>query len=200
METISFAETAMCRRKYLLHYFGEEFDSKGCDNMCDNCKNPKPTFEGQEFVLKLLEAIEVSKETFKAKELAKIMIGEANSLINQHIGIITEVFGSGKDKSIEFWHAVIRQTYVKKIITKEIESYGIIKLTDEGRKFLGNPYTFTLTEDHDYSKSTGSSSTPQKGAAMDDMIFSMLKQLRKKTAKEHGLPPAIIFRKENLLI
>ena len=199
METISFAETAMCRRKYLLHYFGEEFDSEGCDNMCDNCKNPKPTFEGQEFVLKLLKAIEVSKETFKAKELAKIMIGEANSLINQHMGIITEVFGSGKDKSIEFWHAVIRQTYVKKIITKEIESYGIIKLTDAGRKFLENPYSFTLTEDHDYSKSTGSSSTPQKGAAMDDIIFSMLKQLRKKTAKAQRLPPAIIFQESSLL-
>ena len=92
METISFAETAMCRRKYLLHYFGEEFDSENCDNMCDNCKNPKPTFEGQEFVLKLLNAIEVSKETFKAKELAKIMIGEANSLINQHMGIIIDIF------------------------------------------------------------------------------------------------------------
>ena len=199
METISFAETAMCRRKYLLHYFGEEFDSENCDSMCDNCKNPKPTFEGKEFVLKLLNAIKVSKETFKSKELAKIMIGEANSLINQHMGIITEVFGSGKDKNIEFWHAVIRQTYVKKIITKEIESYGIIKLTDEGRKFLESPYTFTLTEDHDYSKSTGSSSTPQKGAAMDDIIFSMLKQLRKKTAKEHGLPPAIIFQESSLL-
>ena len=199
METISFAETAMCRRKYLLHYFGEEFDSEDCANMCDNCKNPKPTFEGKEFVLKLLKAIEVSKETFKAKELAKIMFGEANSLINQHLGTISEVFGSGKDKSIEFWHAVIRQTYVKEIITKEIESYGVIKLTDEGRKFLKNPYSFTITEDHDYSKSTGSSSTSQKGAAMDDIIFSMLKQLRKKVAKEHGLPPAIIFQESSLL-
>ena len=199
METISLAETAMCRRKYLLHYFGEEFDSENCDNMCDNCKNPKPTFEGKEFVLKLLKAIEVSKETFKAKELAKIMIGESNSLINQHMGIISDIFGSGKDKNIEFWHAVIRQTYVKEIITKEIESYGVIKLTDEGRKFIENPYNFTLTEDHDYSKSTGSSSTLQKGAAMDDIIFSMLKQLRKKIAKEQGLPPAIIFQESSLL-
>ena len=86
--------------------------------MCDNCRNPKPTFEGKEFVSKLLKAIEVSKETFKAKELAKIMIGEGNSLINQHMGTITEIFGCGKDKGVEFWHAVIRQTYVKEIITK----------------------------------------------------------------------------------
>ncbi|MBT5858434.1 MAG: DNA helicase RecQ [Flavobacteriales bacterium] len=198
METISFAETAMCRRKYLLHYFGEEFESADCESMCDNCKNPKPTFEGKEFVSKLLKAIEVSKETFKAKELAKIMIGEGNSLINQHMGTITEIFGSGKDKGVEFWHAVIRQTYVKEIITKEIETYGTIKLTDQGREFLKKPYSFMLTEDHDYEK-TSSSSTSQKGGAMDDVLFNMIKQLRKRIAKKQSLPPAIIFQESSLI-
>ena len=198
METISFAETAMCRRKYLLHYFGEEFNSEDCNNMCDNCRNPKPTFEGKEFVSKLLKAIQVSKETFKAKELAKIMIGEGNSLINQHMGSITEIFGSGKDKGVEFWHAVIRQTYVKEIITKEIETYGTIKLTDQGREFLKKPYSFMLTEDHDYEK-TSSSSTSQKGGAMDDVLFNMLKQLRKSIAKKQSLPPAIIFQESSLI-
>ena len=198
METISFAETAMCRRKYLLHYFGEEFESEDCNNMCDNCRNPKPTFEGKEFVSKLLKAIELSKETFKAKELAKIMIGEGNSLINQHMGTITEIFGCGKDKGVEFWHAVIRQTYVKEIITKEIETYGTIKLTDKGRKFLKKPYSFMLTEDHDYEK-TSSSSTSQKGGAMDDVLFNMLKQLRKSIAKKQSLPPAIIFQESSLI-
>jgi len=198
METISFAETAMCRRKYLLHYFGEEFESADCESMCDNCKNPKPTFEGKEFVSKLLKAIEVSKETFKAKELAKIMIGEGNSLINQHMGTITEIFGSGKDKGVEFWHAVIRQTYVKEVITKEIETYGTIKLTDQGREFLKKPYSFMLTEDHDYEK-TSSSSTSQKGGAMDDVLFNMLKQLRKSIAKKQSLPPAIIFQESSLI-
>ena len=198
METISFAETAMCRRKYLLHYFGEEFESENCNNMCDNCRNPKPTFEGKEFVSRLLKGIEVSKETFKAKELAKIMIGEGNSLINQHMGTITEIFGSGKDKGIEFWHAVIRQTYVKEIITKEIETYGTIKLTDQGREFLKKPYSFMLTEDHDYEK-TSSSSTSQKGGAMDDVLFNMLKHLRKSIAKEQSLPPAIIFQESSLI-
>ena len=198
METISFAETAMCRRKYLLHYFGEEFESEDCNNMCDNCRNPKPTFEGKEFVSKLLKAIEVSKETFKAKELAKIMIGEGNSLINQHMGTITEIFGCGKDKGVEFWHAVIRQTYVKEIITKEIETYGTIKLTDQGKEFLKKPYSFMLTEDHDYEK-TSSSSTSQKGGAMDDVLFNMLKQLRKSIAKKQSLPPAIIFQESSLI-
>ena len=159
----------------------------------------KPIFEGKEFVRKLLKAIEVSKETFKSKELAKIMSGEVNSLINQHLSSISEVFGSGKDKSIEFWHAIIRQTYVKGVITKEIESYGVIKLTEEGRKFLKKPYSITITEDHDYSKSTGSSNSSQKGTAMDENIFNMLKQLRKKIAKENELPPAIIFQESSLL-
>tara|TARA_B100000683_G_scaffold168219_2_gene162163 strand:- start:1188 stop:3368 length:2181 start_codon:yes stop_codon:yes gene_type:complete len=198
METISFAETAMCRRKYLLHYFGEDFESKNCNNMCDNCRNPKPTFEGMEYVIKLLKAIELSKETFKSKELAKIMVGEANSLINQHLGEITEVFGSGKEKGVEFWHAVIRQTYVKEIITKEIESYGTIKLTDKGKDFIKNPHSFLLTEDHDYEKTSNKSSS-QKGAAMDDVLFNMLKKLRKNIAKEKSLPPAIIFQESSLL-
>jgi len=198
METVSFAETAMCRRKYLLHYFGEEFNSEDCGGMCDNCKNPKATFEGKEFVHKLLKAIEVSNETFKAKEVARILIGEANSLINQHMSTISEVFGSGKDKGIEFWHAVIRQTYVQEIITKEIETYGTIKLTDKGRGFIKNPTSFTLTEDHDYSKTSGSSYS-QKGGSMDEVLFDMLKKLRKKIAKEQSLPPAIIFQESSLL-
>lgn len=198
METISFAETAMCRRKYLLHYFGEDFESENCNNMCDNCRNPKPTFEGMEYVVKLLKAIEISRETFKSKELAKIMVGESNSLINQHLGDITEVFGSGKEKGIEFWHAVIRQTYVKEIITKEIESYGTIKLTEKGKDFIKNPHSFMLTEDHDYEKTSNESSS-QKGAAMDDVLFNMLKKLRKNIAKEKSLPPAIIFQESSLI-
>ena len=199
METISFAETAMCRRKYLLHYFGEEFKSEDCNTMCDNCTNPKPTFEGKGFVLKLLKAIEVSNETFKAKELARIMVGEANSLINQHMMIIKDVFGSGKEKDVEFWHSVIRQTYVKEIISKEIETYGTIKLTQLGRKFIENPVSFILTEDKDYSKSSESSSLSQKGAVMDEVLYSILKKLRKKVAKESKLPPAIIFQESSLI-
>ena len=111
---------------------------------------------------------------------------------------ITEVFGSGKDKGIEFWHAVIRQTYVQKIITKEIETYGTIKLTDKGREFIKNPKSFTLTEDHDYSKTSGSSDSQKRGS-MDEMLFSMLKKLRKKIANEQNLPPAIIFQESSLL-
>ena len=112
--------------------------------MCDNCRNPKPTFEGMEYVVKLLKAIEVSKETFKSKELAKIMVGESNSPNKSTLGDITEIFGSGKEKGIEFLNNIIRQTYVKEVITKEIESYGTIKLTDKGKDFIKNPHSFMI--------------------------------------------------------
>ena len=123
METIAFSETSMCRRKYLLHYFGEEFDAGKCDNMCDNCKNPKEKIEGKGYVKLILEGINACKERFKPKEMAKIMIGESNSLIKQHMSQIEDVFGKGQEKSIEFWHSVIRQIYVK-----QSQSFGKLVL------------------------------------------------------------------------
>ena len=198
METISFAETTMCRRKYLLHYFGEDFKSSDCNKMCDNCKDPKPTFDGKNFVSQLLNAIKVSNETFKSKEMAKIMMGEVNSLINQHISEISDVLGCGKEKDIEFWHAVIRQIYVKKLITKEIESYGILKLTEKGHEFLKNPYNFNITENYKEQAISSGTST-QKGEAMDMQLFNMLKNLRKEIAKKEKLPPAIIFQESSLI-
>ncbi|MBE50805.1 MAG: DNA helicase RecQ [Flavobacteriales bacterium] len=198
METISFAETSMCRRKYLLHYFGENFDSEDCNKMCDNCKNPKPTFEGKEYIIKLLNAIRISNETFKSKEIAKIMIGETNSLINQQLAEIQDVFGSGKDKKIEFWHSIIRQIYVKGLITKEIESYGVIKLTELGENFIQNPSRFTITEDHHYEINNSNENTV-KGTAMDEKLFKMLTVLRKEISKKTQLPPAIIFQESSII-
>jgi len=198
LETISFAETSMCRRKYLLHYFGEEFDDKNCEEMCDNCKHPKPKFEGKGFVKKLIETMLACNESFKAKETVKVLVGESNSLIKQHQFIISDVFACGSDKSKEFWHAVIRQAYVTGLITKEIETYGILKITEKGHDFLKKPYTFQLTEDHDYDKITSESSVQQKGAAADMMLFKILKDHRKKIAKEKGLPPPIIFLEPSL--
>ncbi|MBC8266324.1 MAG: DNA helicase RecQ [Flavobacteriales bacterium] len=198
LETISFAETSMCRRKYLLHYFGEQFDEEKCEEMCDNCKHPKPKFEGKDYVKKLLETMLACKESFKAKETVKVLVGESNSLIKQHAMLISDVFACGTEKSKEFWHAVIRQAYVKGLITKEIETYGILKVTEEGKKFLKKPYTFQLTEDHDYDQLKTESSGQQKGAAADMMLFKILKDHRKKIAKEKGLPPPIIFLEPSL--
>ena len=199
METIAFSETSMCRRKYLLYYFGEEFDAAKCDNMCDNCRNPKTEIEGEHFVQLLLKGILGSRERFKPKEIAKIMMGESNSLIKQNINQIQDIFGSGKQKSLMFWHSIIRQAYVKQLITKEIESYGIIKLTNAGKEFIKNPKSFKITEDHDYEESKTSVTSNQKGIAADELLFNMLKDVRKKLAKEIGLPPAIIFTEPSLI-
>ena len=199
METIAFSETSMCRRKYLLHYFGEEFNASDCNEMCDNCKNPKEKIEGKEYVTLLLNAIVSCKERFKPKEMAKILTGESNSLIKQYMSQIEDVFGKGKEKKTSFWHSIIRQIYVKQLITKEIESYGILKLTDKGKKFLNEPYSFLITEDHEYDENASYNNNTQKGDAADRLLYNILKDLRKKKAKEIGLPPAIIFMEPSLI-
>ncbi|MEE2954359.1 MAG: DNA helicase RecQ [Bacteroidota bacterium] len=201
METIAFSESSMCRRKYLLHYFGESFKEEDCQNMCDNCSNPKPTIEGKKYVSLLLNTIYKCNEKFKPKEIAKIMIGESNSLINQYMNQIQDVFGKGEEKGVGFWHAVIRQIYVKKLITKEIETYGILKLTDDGKRYLKTPYSFKLSEDHDYNDLSAAQETISraKGEAVDKTLFNILKNLRKKEAKTQNLPPTILFTEPSLI-
>jgi ATP-dependent DNA helicase RecQ len=166
--------------------------------MCDNCKHPKPKFEGKDFVLKLLETMLACNESFKAKETVKVLVGESNSLIKQHLSIISDVFACGTEKSKEFWHAVIRQSYVKGLITKEIETYGILKVTQKGKTFLKQPFAFQLTEDHDYDQLNTESIGRQKGGAADIILFKILKDHRKKIAKAKGLPPPIIFLEPSL--
>ena len=199
METIAFSETSMCRRKYLLHYFGEEFDAVKCEDMCDNCKNPKEKIEGQDFIKLLLKGVEGARGRFKPKEMARIMMGESNSLIKQNMSQLGDVFGTGNDKSLGFWHSIIRQAYVKQLLTKEIESYGLLKVTDSGKEFIKEPYSFMITEDHDYDSVATSSSGNQKGEAADPLLFKILKDLRKKIAKKAELPPAILFMEPSLI-
>jgi len=199
METIAFSETSMCRRQYLLHYFGEEFDAAKCDNMCDNCTNPKEKIEGKDFVKLLLEGVDGARGRFKPKEMARIMMGESNSLIKQNMSQLGDVFGTGKDKSLGFWHSIIRQAYIKQLLTKEIESYGLLKLTDAGKEFIKRPYSFMITEDHDYDSSTTNIVGNQKAQAADPLLFKILKDLRKKMAKKEGLPPAILFMEPSLI-
>ena len=199
METIAFSETSMCRRKYLLHYFGEDFDSSKCNRMCDNCTNPKSKIEGKDFITKLLNAVNDSRERFKPKEMAKILVGQTDSIIKQNMSQLQNIFGIGKEKSLTFWHSVIRQAYVKKLLTKEIESYGILKITNEGKKFMSHPYSFEITEDHVYEDSSNVNTITQKGQAADETLFKLLKDIRKKLAKEINLPPAIIFNELSLI-
>jgi len=199
METIAFSETSICRREYLLHYFGEEFDASKCNNMCDNCKSPKEKIDGKEYIKLLLNAIIVCRERFKPKEMAYIMTGKSNSLIKQHMSQISEVFGIGKNKPLGFWHSIIRQVYVKQLLTKEIESYGTLKMTDLGKDFLNKPYKIQVTEDHDYDNIESSSSTNQRGSVMDKNLYNMLIDLRKKIAKKRKIPPAILFMEPSII-
>ena len=199
METIAFSETSMCRRKYLLHYFGEEFDAEKCDHMCDNCKDPKEKTEGMKYIKLLLKAVLACRERFKPKEMARIMVGDSNSLIKQHMSQIEGVFGSGKEKSLAFWHSIIRQVYVKQLLTKEIESYGVLKITDSGKEYIKKPYSFEITEDHDYDNLNSGLGSNQKSVAMDKLLFNILMDLRKKVAKEVGLPPAILFMEPSMI-
>lgn len=200
LETISFAETSMCRRKYILHYFGESFDDANCNNMCDNCRHPKPKFEGKDYVIQLIKTVAAIKERLKAKEIVKILVGESNTLIKQHKAEELSVYGQGTEKSKHFWHSVIRQALVKGLLSKEIETYGILKISDSAKTFLENPYDIELTEDHDYDaiNAENAAASNIRGAASDKVLFGILKDLRKKVAKAKSLPPNIIFSEPSL--
>ena len=201
LETISFAETSMCRRKYLLHYFGERFDEKDCNEMCDNCKHPKPKFDGKIYIIRLINVVKALNERLKAKEVVKVIVGETNALIKQHKSEKLEIFGQGKDKSKGFWHAVIRQALVKGFLRKDIESYGVLKINEEGNKYLQNPHKILFTEDHDYDAINAKNAITSniKSAAADTILLNNLKDLRKKYAKQLGLPPNIIFSEASLI-
>lgn len=201
LETISFAETSMCRRKYILHYFGEFFDNKDCNEMCDNCKFPKPNFEGKKYVKQVIDTIKLFNEKLKAKEIVKIIVGESNTFTKQHKAETLDIFGIGKDKSKQFWHAIIRQTLVKGLIYKEIETYGILKISEKGYEFFEKQYDILLTEDHDYDAINAHNATlsNQRGSAADKVLFEILKSTRKNHAKEINLPPTIIFSEASLI-
>ena len=199
LETVSFAETSMCRRKYILHYFGESFDEEQCSKLCDNCRNPKKQSEGKDNILLLLKTIEESKEKFKAKELVNILIGKMTAMINDYNCNKLSVFGKGSKKDAAYWHAVIRQVLVKGLLQKDIESYGLLKLNAESRAFIDQPQSFMITEDHDYSNiEKEEAQSNVKSTAFDTILFGMLKDLRKQIAKTKNLPPFVLFQDPSL--
>lgn len=197
-EVVAYAETSMSRRKFLLHYFGEEFDEKngaGWD-MDDNIRNPKPQHEAQEDVVKLLKIIKKTKQIYKAKEVINTLIGRVNAIIKSYKTDSQSYFGSGSNQSDKYWMALIRQVLVFGLISKDIESYGVLKLTADGEKYLKSPTSFMMTEDHDYGAVVEESAQTQAkiSAVADELLIKMLKDLRKKVSKKLDLPPYVIFQ------
>jgi ATP-dependent DNA helicase RecQ len=198
LETVSYAESSVCRRKLLLHYFGEEYLKENCE-ACDNCLHPKTQFEGNEYVVSVLEAILAVKEKFKADHIANILSGKATSAIKSYKHHKLEIFGTGEERDEKFWNMVIRQALIARFLTKDIENYGLLKLTPKGLEFLERPTSFQLTEDHDYNDSAEEESAyGARTAAVDEELFSILKDLRKKISKVKDVPPFVIFQDPSL--
>jgi ATP-dependent DNA helicase RecQ len=198
LETVSYAESSVCRRKLLLHYFGEEYLKENCE-ACDNCLHPKAQFEGNEAVVSVLETILAVKEKFKADHVANILSGKMTSAIKSYKHHKIEYFGIGEDKDEKFWNMVIRQALIAKFLTKDIENYGLLKVTPKGMEFLEKPTSFMLAEDHDYADTADEENAfGARTAAVDEELFSILKDLRKKISKIKDVPPFVIFQDPSL--
>jgi ATP-dependent DNA helicase RecQ len=199
-EMVAFAETSISRRKFILHYFGEEFDNEtglGGD-MDDNMRFPKKQIEAQDQLQILIEAIKQTREQFKSKEIVKTLIGEPNAVINSHKASELEVFGKGKDTRASYWMALIRQAIVAKFLKKEIETYGIVKITEKGKEFSKKPYSFLMTEDHDFASYRNTNTASKKSAVADENLLNQLKGLRKNVADKVGVPPYTVFQENSL--
>ena len=202
-EVVGYAETSMSRRKYLLHYFGEYFDEINGDGaqMDDNTKNPKKKHEASVDVVKLLSVVRDTKEKYKSKDIVNAIIGKENALLNSHKTNLKPFFGIGKEKDASYWMALLRQVLVVNFIRKEIEQYGVVKLSKEGEKFLNKPSSFLMSEDHVYSQENTSdiiTNEPSSGASADEKLIKFLKSLRKKVAVKQGVPPFAVFQDPSL--
>jgi ATP-dependent DNA helicase RecQ len=202
LEMVSYAETSVCRRKFVLHYFGEEFEEKRCSKMCDNCRNPKQEIEGKDIVKLLLETILEVREAHKAQHICNILLGKESTEVKTYKHHKLEQFGAGDEYDLPLWNAAIRQTLIAGLLMKEVESYGLLKVTEAGHAFLKNPTPFTLFKEHDYSSADEDDDiiTKQGGGknVADEALFKMLKDLRKTVSKEMGVPPFVIFQDPSL--
>ena len=198
METVAYAESNSCRRKLLLNYFGETYPEDNC-GACDNCLHPKRQFDGKEEIAMVIELINSLPERFKMEHLANILAGEINSIIKSYRHDKLELFGAGKDHTVRFWNAVIHQGLVLHFLYKDIESYGLISVTEEGNRFYDNPYTVMLTEDREFAEGEdddddiSAAGAARGGGGGDETMLAMLKDLRRDVARKRGLQPWVIF-------
>ncbi|HMR15650.1 MAG TPA: RecQ family ATP-dependent DNA helicase, partial [Mariniflexile sp.] len=203
-EVVAFAETSISRRKFILHYFGEEFDNATGEGgtMDDNVRFPKKKHEAQDDVKLLLETIDDTNEKYKSKDLVHVITGKENALINSHKTNEQPFFGKGSSKDKKYWMALLRQVLVAGLLKKDIETYGVIKLAPSGKDFIKNPTSFMMTEDHifDGEQEDGSiiAAAKTEGAIADPLLMDLLKDLRKKNAKKLGVPPFVIFQDPSL--
>ncbi len=195
-ETAAYAETSVCRRKFLLHYFGEVFEVENCGN-CDNCLHPKKKVEAKEMLKLALEVISAVKENFKVDYIIDVLVGNESEEILAHKHDKLKFFGAGEDEEEKKWNAVIRQAMIAGYIEKDVENYGLLKITDEGRKYMKKPVAFSITEDNDFNED-GEPVLQKGGGAADPALFSMLKDLRKKLSKQLDVPPYVIFQDPSL--
>ena len=199
LETAAYAESSMCRRKILMHYFGEEYTEDNCGN-CDNCLNPKKQVEAQELLCAVIETVIAIKENFKQDYIIDVLLGKETSEVLAHKHDELEVFGSGMGEEERLWNSVIRQALIAGYLVKDVENYGLLKVTPSGHKFLKNPKSFKIVEDTDFDEDEVEE-TPMRGGAscaVDPVLYSMLKDLRKKMSKKLDVPPYVIFQDPSL--
>ncbi|MEM6517067.1 MAG: DNA helicase RecQ, partial [Bacteroidota bacterium] len=202
-EVVAFAESSISRRKFILHYFGEEFDNETGEggDMDDNVRNPKKQFEAKDEVSILLKAVDETNEKYKSKDLVQVLLGKTNAMISSHKTDASPVFGIGKHKDDRFWMALIRQVLVAGYLKKDIETYGVLRLSEEGRQFIEKPKSFLMAEDHVFDETDDDSiitASSGGGASADENLMKMLKDLRKRNAKKLGVPPFVIFQDPSL--
>ena len=191
-ETAAYAESSVCRRKMLLHYFGEEYTKENCEN-CDNCLHPKTKIEAEEALLIVLKAVQVIKEDFRTDYVIDFVCGKATDDIVAHKHDQLEEFGSGEDLNQKLWNPVIRQAIIAGYLRKDVENYGLLKLTSAGKKFMKNPSPFFIVEDNEFNDDDDDDVSEGQGSALDPTLYAMLKDLRRKVAKRLNLPPYVIF-------
>ncbi|MGO2295183.1 MAG: DNA helicase RecQ [Psychroflexus halocasei] len=198
-EVVAFAESSVSRRKYILHYFGEEFDTEtgAGGDMDDNVRYPKKKVEAKDEVVLLLNTIKETKGIYKSKDVVSTLTGNVNALIKSHRTNELPIFGQGKNKDSNYWKALLRQVIVNGMLRKDIESYGVVKLTDQGRSFLEKPESFMMTEDHTYYEDVAQPKN-NKVAVSDEQLLKILKDLRKKVAKKKDVPPFVVFQDPSL--
>ena len=199
-EITSFSETSLCRRKFLLHYFGEEYNEEACNKMCDNCKNPREKVDCTDEVVLLMNCVDSLKEQSKAPYIISLVAGKTNNEIKQYKGSENPFFGKGNHKDDRFWNAAIRQCVLAGLLRKDVESFGVIKFTEKGSEYLKNPVPVKIVKEHDYSGTDDNDEggNSAKGAASDATLFKMLKDLRKSLSKKNNVPPFVIFQDPSL--